>query len=88
MTRSPQRREPQAGKYHQFLWPASQPVQHCDIGAVRRGAIQKPRPSRVRSKASFGPCTDAVTQRVTAATARPGRSALFGRTQHSSKRPG
>jgi hypothetical protein len=29
---------------------------------------QKPRPSRVRSKASFGPCTDAVTQRVVVAT--------------------
>ena len=29
---------------------------------------QKPRPSRVRSRASFGPCTDAVTQRVVVAT--------------------
>jgi hypothetical protein len=29
---------------------------------------QKPRPSRVRSKVSFGPCTDAVTQRVSVAT--------------------
>jgi len=34
---SPQRREPQAGKYHQFLWTASQPIQLCDKGAVRRG---------------------------------------------------
>lgn len=40
---------------------------------------QKPRPSRVRARASFGPCLHAVTQRVTAATARPGRSDLFGR---------
>ena len=39
MTRSPQRREPQAGKYHQFLWTASQPIQLCDKGAVRRGAM-------------------------------------------------
>ena len=38
MTPSPQRREPQAGKYHQFLWTASQPIQFCDKGAVRRGA--------------------------------------------------
>jgi hypothetical protein len=35
---SPQRRESQAGKYHQFLWTVSQPFQLCDKGAVRRGA--------------------------------------------------
>jgi hypothetical protein len=35
---SPQWREPQAGKYHQFLWTASQPIQLCDKGAVRSGA--------------------------------------------------
>ena len=57
------------------------------LGAVRRGAKQKPRPSRVRSKASFGPCTDAVTQRVTAATARPERSARFGRAKIPPKGP-
>lgn len=51
------------------------------LGAVRRGANQKPRPSRVRSGASFGLRTDAVTQRVTAATARPERSARFGRAK-------
>lgn len=38
MTSSPQRREPQAGKYHQFLWTASQPIQFCDKGTVRPGA--------------------------------------------------
>ena len=38
MTSSPLRREPYAGKYHQFLWTASQPFQFCDKGAVRRGA--------------------------------------------------
>jgi len=38
---SPQRREPQAGKYHQFLWTASQPIQFCDKGAVRRGATSE-----------------------------------------------
>jgi hypothetical protein len=27
---TPQRRESQAGKYHQFLWTASQPIQLCD----------------------------------------------------------
>ena len=48
---------------------------------------KKPRSSRVRSMASFGPCTDAVTQRVTAATARPERSALFGRGKNPPKGP-
>lgn len=38
MPPSPQRREPQAGKYHQFLWTVSQPIQLCDKGAVRSGA--------------------------------------------------
>ena len=38
MPLSPQWREPPAGKYHQFLWTASQPIQFCDKGAVRRGA--------------------------------------------------
>ena len=38
MLSSPQRRELLAGKYHQFLWTASQPIQLCDKGAVRRGA--------------------------------------------------
>lgn len=57
------------------------------LGTVRRGVIQKPRPSRVRSKASFKPCTDAVTQRVTAATARPERSDLFGRAKSPPKGP-
>ena len=41
MSRSPQRREPQAGKYHQFLWTASQPIQLCDKGAVRPGATSE-----------------------------------------------
>ena len=41
MSFSPQRREPQAGKYHQFLWTASQPIQLCDKGAVRRGATSE-----------------------------------------------
>jgi len=43
------------GISHQFLWTVSQPIQFCDQGAVRQGARQKPRPSRVRSRASFGP---------------------------------
>jgi len=49
VTRSPQRREPQAGKYHQFLWTASQPIQLCDKGAVRRGA------TRNRAQVESGP---------------------------------
>ena len=40
MPPTPQRRESQAGKYHQFLWTASQPIQLCDKGAVRRDAIR------------------------------------------------
>lgn len=52
MTRSPQRREPQAGKYHQFLWTASQPIQLCDKGAVRRGATSETasEPSQVQGQ--------------------------------------
>ena len=40
MPPTPQRRESQAGKYHQFLWTASQPIQLCDKGAVRRDATR------------------------------------------------
>jgi len=36
----PPRRELCAGKYHQFLWTASQPIQLCDNGTVRRDAIR------------------------------------------------
>ena len=52
MTSSPQRREPQAGKYHQFLWTASQPIQLCDKGAVRRGATSETasEPSQVQGQ--------------------------------------
>ena len=52
MTRSPQRREPQAGKYHQFLWTASQPIQLCDKGAVRPGATLETasQPSQVQGQ--------------------------------------
>ncbi len=39
MPPSPPWREPRAGKYHQFLWTASQPIQLCDNGTVRRGAM-------------------------------------------------
>ena len=40
MPPAPRRREPPSGKYHQFLWTASQPIQLCDKGAVRRDATR------------------------------------------------
>jgi hypothetical protein len=52
VTSSPLRREPYAGKYHQFLWTASQPFQFCDKGAVRRGATSETafEPSQVQGQ--------------------------------------
>jgi hypothetical protein len=36
----PPRRESRAGKSHQFLWTASQPIQLCDKGTVRQSATR------------------------------------------------
>ena len=60
MTPSPQRRESQAGKYHQFLWTASQPIQLCDKGAVRRDATR----NRGRVESGPGPVSGPVLMQL------------------------